>query len=378
MQAVHPIGYIRLQGQRFYNKHRFIRIIRHAFAPVLLTASILFCTFITVEETDDPSWHFETLSASPTTLQASAVTAYYSSAPKEPPTTPEQNAISSANWLVTETSDIRLNRALSIYNYIANHFLERRETVVGSYAGNAFDLYDLASIDFTDVDMRLWAVGMVATIAYESQDVINGDDVLYSADVIENWHIKDVPAKWGALSFEQKEDILLHDYPSKSAYGWFKNNCYAQYVFTNSQFVGQWGYGLGSWTGPVRIAYTYWAQETGRDFRSLETMLDYHLFETFTKSYRCEGVYSTYPHKSMQRIVDVLRGKEFNLENAKIAVQLLYTYRMYYGSFPGANKWQSMTSRNPALTNNSNWLNSGMTMWDALNAFDQQGVRAFS
>lgn len=348
MQAVQSIGSSRVQ--RFGVKRNYLleSVAKKLAIPALLIFAFIFTVFIPTgaDSTDDIVMSVGT---STSTSQSAAHMLYVTAVTEKDHNDGYVGNDTKEAWEVTGSGNDMLDRALSAYNYIA-YYMDPALDYIYNDLTYATPMLDREGADFSAIDRRILAAGFVACFKNEIGGCTNG------VDVVENWNeLSSLRQEWTAMSYDQKIAALKDD-------NWLDDNGYA---LTSTQAGGDWGYGIIQFTGGRRINLATFGEQEGIDITQLQGQMLYVLVEWY-----CKINSTTVPY-----FQNTLLGKPFTADSCALACDLIYSYTVYSGSgYPAASFREDRHSN----INTADWYGTGMTMFEALQAFDAEGVSAFT
>lgn len=348
MQAVQTVGAMRYQ-RRYTRKHTIvISVFKKFIIPFVLIFTVMFAVFIPTGA-DTTENVVMAVTASRSTAQSAAHTLYETAAARKDPNDGYTDNSTKEDWIVTGSGDEMLDQALSAYNYIAYHMDPALDYIYGDLTF-ASPRLPRDGADFSSIDRRVLAAGFVACFKSEIGGCTNG------VDVVENWNnINALRQAWLGMSYEQKLAALKDD-------AWLRNKGWA---LTSTQSAGHWGYGIIQFTKGRRVNLASFGEHENIDITQLSGQMLYVLVEWY-----CMINSTTVPY-----FQDRLLGKPFTAESCALACDLIYSYTVYSGAgYPAASFRQDRHNN----INTDNWYGTGMTMFEALQAFDAEGVSAFA
>lgn len=348
MQAVQTVGSMRYQ-RRYRSKHTItMSVFKKLIIPVVLIFTIMFAVFFPTgaDVTDDIVM---SANVSANMAQGAAHTLYTQMATEKDPNDGFTGNSTTEAWEVTGSGNELLDRALSAYNYIA-HYMDPALDYVYEDLTFAKPKLERKGADFSTIDRRILAAGFVACFKSEIGGCNNG------VDVVENWNsISELQTTWNGMSYEQKLSALKDD-------SWLKNNGFS---LTDTQASGKWGYGIIQFTGGRRINLASFGEKEGIDITQLAGQMQYVLVEWY-----CMINGTTVPYFQQR-----LQGKPFTAESCALACDLIYSYTVYSGAgYPTASFREDRHNN----IYSPDWYGTGMTMFEALEAFEAEGVAAFA
>lgn len=348
MQAVRTIGSTRYQ-KGYRSRHTItLSVLKKLALPFLLIFAVMFAVFIPTgaEDVEDVVM---AVSSPVTTSQAAAHTMYMRAAMERDPNDGYVDNSTETEWEVSGTGNEQLDRALSAYNYIA-HYMDPALDYIYNDLTFASPKVKREKSDFSTVDRRILAAGFVACFKSEIGGCTNG------VDVVENWQV--IPAlrsEWLSMNYQQKIAALKDN-------AWLRSNGWAK---TDKQASGKWGYGIIQFTGGRRVNLATFGLQEGIDITELSGQMLYVLVEWY-----CMINGTTVPY-----FQERLQGKQFTAESCALACDLIFSYTVYSGSgYPSASFRDDRHHNIYA----EDWYGTGMTMFEALQAFDSEGITAFT